>query len=269
MSSPISTANGCNYDNNVTEFVNQGYDKGNNFVYDSGHRHQVYSDNGCDNSDHANGVIPEDSKNFNAHNYENCQELPIGTSPNLAPSAYDQLYSSEQSQGMPLHTPWTFWIDKTVRGSTAAEYLANLKKVYRVSTIESFWGVYHNIPRVDEISPRYSYHLMRGDRRPMWEDEINQPGGTWKLKVAKKDTQFDGHLAAEDDICGVSVSVKDREDLVQVWNTDCSLVESATVLEKVHSLVPDVNFFAEFYKPHQAHHAFEGDKKSPSPTSRP
>ncbi|KAB7504979.1 Eukaryotic translation initiation factor 4E type 3 [Armadillidium nasatum] len=249
MSSPISTANGCNYDNNVTEFVNQGYDKGNNFVYDSGHRHQVYSDNGCDNSDHANGVIPADSKNCNAQNYENFQELPIGTSPNLAPSAYDQLYSSEQSQGMPLHTPWTFWIDKTVRGSTAAEYLANLKKVYRVSTIESFWGVYHNIPRVDEISPRYSYHLMRGDRRPMWEDEINQPG--------------------EDDICGVSVSVKDREDLVQVWNTDCSLVESATVLEKVHSLVPDVNFFAEFYKPHQAHHAFEGDKKSPSPTSRP
>ena len=32
------------------------------------------------------------------------------------------------------------------------------------------------------------------------------------------------------------------------------------VLEKVRSLVPDVQFLAEFYKPHQTHAAFEGKR---------
>ncbi|MCL4129404.1 UNVERIFIED_CONTAM: hypothetical protein GTU68_026307 [Idotea baltica] len=103
---------------------------------------------------------------------------------------------------------------------------------------------------------------MRGNRRPMWEDEMNHRGGTWKLKVSKKDSvlvwrelllaaigeQFEGHLAAGDDICGVSVSVKERDDLVQIWDVDCSLTDTASVLEKVHTLLPGVNFMAEFYK---------------------
>ncbi len=33
-----------------------------------------------------------------------------------------------------------------------------------------------------------------------------------------------------------------------------------SVLTKVHSLVPEVQFLAEFYKPHQTHVAFEGKK---------
>ena len=32
------------------------------------------------------------------------------------------------------------------------------------------------------------------------------------------------------------------------------------VLAKVHSLVPEVQFLAEFYKPHQTHAAYEGKK---------
>ena len=145
---------------------------------------------------------------------------------------------------------------RTSRGLSAAEYEASLKKIYTVSTAESFWSVYHNIPSVGEIQMRYSYHLMREERRPLWEEPYNRAGGTWKIKCHKSDTvrmktllnqlyviiinsltfdyllwqpnlwrelllaaigeQFSEFVEAGDDICGVSVSVRERDDILQV-----------------------------------------------------
>lgn len=111
---------------------------------------------------------------------------------------------------------------------------------------------------------------MRDGRLPLWEEPANQNGGTWRLKCHKCDTarvwkevvlaaigeQFMDSVTDGDEICGVTVSIRDRDDLIQIWNVNAALASGATVPQKVHRLLPDVIFPAEFYKPHQSHHAY-------------
>ncbi|KAL3853398.1 hypothetical protein ACJMK2_016941 [Sinanodonta woodiana] len=194
-------------------------------------------------------------------------------SPQLHRKAINEINCSEET-GVPLNTPWTFYLDKSVPGTSAAEYEALLKKLYTVSTVQGFWSVYNNIPTIETISTRYSYHLMRYERKPMWEDEDNCRGGNWKLKCHKDDTpkvwkelllaaigeQLSDCMAKGDEIGGVSCSVRDRDDIVQLWNTRADLADKSTVIQKVQELLPDVVFAAIFYKAFQTHQAFERGK---------
>lgn len=186
-----------------------------------------------------------------------------------------QIDSSDETP-VPLQTGWTFWVDKTEsRGISAAQYEANLKMIYTVNTVQGFWAVFNNIPDVAELKLRYTYHLMRAERRPLWEDSCNRRGGTWRIKCSKKDSptvwkelllacigeQFSEDVSEGDEVCGVSVCVRDKDDILQIWNADARLNEGSTVLQKAHRLLPGISFLAEFYKPHQSRLAFEGGHK--------
>ena len=121
-------------------------------------------------------------------------------------------------------------IARATKGATAAEYQANLKKVYTVSTVQGFWSVFNHIPCLSELPHGSYYHLMREERPPLWEDPHICNGGTWRMKCRKQDTvrvwkelllasigeQFEESLAQGDDICGLSVSPRDRDDIIQV-----------------------------------------------------
>jgi hypothetical protein len=195
------------------------------------------------------------------------------SSPQLTRKALDSIEETESS-GVPLNTPWTFWLDKTTRGTSAAEYEASLRKLYTVQTVQGFWRVYNNLPKASQLNPRYSYHLMRNTSRPVWEDECNCRGGNWRMKCGKMDSnnvwqelllaaigeQFMNCMATGDDIVGLSVSVRERDDIIQIWNRDSRLSENSTILEKVKQLLPDVQFFTVFYKAFDTHEAFEGAK---------
>lgn len=177
-----------------------------------------------------------------------------------------------EKPGVPLNTPWTFWLDKSVPGYTAADVEANLQKIYTVNTVEGFWAVYNNIPAADKLPVRFSYHLMRGDIKPLWEDESNASGGDWKFKLPKSKTsfawkelllatigeQFSDYLSDGDEVCGISVSIRNVDDVIMVWNKRTDLAENAKIKEKVKDILPAIEFNAVFYKSHQQHHAFEG-----------
>ncbi|XP_031560565.1 eukaryotic translation initiation factor 4E type 3-like [Actinia tenebrosa] len=194
-------------------------------------------------------------------------------SPQLSRKSLCQLEDSEKS-GILLNSPWTLWHDRYVRGATAAEYAANLRKIYTFRTVQSFWSVFNNIPKTSQLGSRASYHCMRGMRRPIWEDEENAGGGYWKMRCPKETTdevwkelllavigeQFENCMGKGDQVCGVSVSLRDRDDIIQIWNTNAAVGNQSKVLEKVRTLLPDVDFRDHFYKCHKEHTAFEGQK---------
>ena len=100
--------------------------------------------------------------------------------------------------------------------------------------------------------------------------------------------QFSDCVSPSDDIVGLTVGKRDKEDIIQIWNMDHNYYKNARVCEKLQELCPDVKFSVIFYKgktkleflnilknliffilkkAHALHEAFEGNQPSTSPHS--
>jgi hypothetical protein len=51
-----------------------------------------------------------------------------------------------------------------------------------------------------------------------------------------------------DEIIGASVNVRERDDIIQLWNKLSHKHEQATVIRKIETLLPNVSFLSVFYK---------------------
>eukprot|EP01110_Echinostelium_bisporum_P012950 TRINITY_DN808_c0_g1_i1.p1 TRINITY_DN808_c0_g1~~TRINITY_DN808_c0_g1_i1.p1 ORF type:complete len:219 (+),score=50.04 TRINITY_DN808_c0_g1_i1:139-795(+) len=173
-----------------------------------------------------------------------------------------------------LENTWSFWHDKYIGPSSSVEeYEASLHKLCTFSTIQEFWKNFNNLPLAEKLKPKSSFHMMKAGIRPIWEDPENANGGFWAMRVKKEDTQlawkelvlasigeqFGPVLSNDDDICGVTVSLRQYDNLIEVWNSNASSNVNA-ILARVKSILPNTELKNPFYKAHREHSAFNASK---------
>jgi hypothetical protein len=173
-------------------------------------------------------------------------------------------------EGVPLQHTWSFWHDK-FKGPTqsATEYAQNLMELCSYDTVQGFWQSYGSLPPITQLKPGFSYHMMKKGITPVWEDPTNQRGGIWSIRTPKDKTefvwrelllaavgeQFSDALQTGDDISGVTASIRQNYDIIQIWNTKAD-GDVDKIRDKVIAILPNVTFLATFYKPCNQHKAF-------------
>ncbi|VDB99911.1 unnamed protein product [Peniophora sp. CBMAI 1063] len=139
----------------------------------------------------------------------------------------------------PLRSTWVFWFrQQRAPGNKITNYEEGIKKIAAFSTVESFWSLWTHLYPPSALLPTTDYLLFHERvRRPVWEDPLNLSGGKWIIRLRKGvadrlwedlvlalvGDQFAGVSGADGDaelpdICGATISVRQNEDIVSVWN---------------------------------------------------
>lgn len=130
----------------------------------------------------------------------------------------------------PLESPWSLYFDKKLPKPTDYKnYHQNLQKMGRFNTLEGFWRHYSYLKSPDDLPRDHNLFMFRHDLVPAWE--TFPKGGTWIIKVRKKNGVISrlweellfacvGELFEEPAVVGVMLSLRNRDDLLSVWNAD-------------------------------------------------
>jgi translation initiation factor 4E len=172
---------------------------------------------------------------------------------------------------IPLQTAWTFWHDKYQGPSqSASDYEPNLRELCTFDTVQGFWNCFNVLPSVNELKTKSSYHLMRKGIKPIWEDPENAQGGMWSIRIKKEDSefvwremamavvgeQFATVLAPDDDICGITISIRKTDNILQVWNKKAA-TNTQKILDRIEALLPKIELSGSFYKACAQHNSFD------------
>jgi hypothetical protein len=172
---------------------------------------------------------------------------------------------------VPLENSWCFWHDKFIGPSVSvAEYEASLHKLCTFSTVQDFWKCFNNLPPVDKLRPKSSFHLMKDGISPLWEDPKNANGGFWAMRVRKQETTYvwkelvlaligeQFEMPEGDELCGLTVSIRQADDIIRLWNTNAE-AKSPTLLTQLKRFIPEADIRSPFYKANREHSAFNQD----------
>ncbi|KAF9462916.1 translation initiation factor eIF4e [Collybia nuda] len=171
-----------------------------------------------------------------------------------------------------VRTLWVFWFrQQRAPGNKIVNYEEGIKKISAFSSVESFWSLWTHLSPPSALQPTTDYLLFHtGIRRPVWEDPLNITGGIWTIRLKKGvadriwedlvlaiiGDQFDECRNTEEsegignwddksdksgtewpDICGCTISVRQSEDIVSLWNR---VDADAKVREKIRDTLRKV-----------------------------
>ncbi|KAF8587837.1 eukaryotic translation initiation factor 4E [Ramaria rubella] len=172
----------------------------------------------------------------------------------------------------PLRNTWVFWFRQQRAPSKAVDYESGIKKISAFASIESFWSLFTHLQAPSTLQPTTDYLLFHaGVRRPVWEDPLNLSGGKWIIRLKKGvadrlwedlvcavvgdqfsedgerssegvgDDEHDGPAVPE--ICGCTISVRNSEDILSVWNKGTDARTNARIrdiIKQVLNLPPNI-----------------------------
>ncbi|KAL4467062.1 hypothetical protein ABPG74_010659 [Tetrahymena malaccensis] len=132
-----------------------------------------------------------------------------------------------------LNYTFQLWYDHFIPEQIGKDYEKSQIIVGEFDSIQSFWGLFNNIPKLNELSIGSSYHLMKQGIKPLWEDPLNSDGSISKLKIAQKfdeiwietivlwiSNEFKDNYE-EEFINGISITKKQSDlYILQIWQNN-------------------------------------------------
>eukprot|EP00696_Hemimastix_kukwesjijk_P003158 gnl/Hemi2/13888_TR4719_c0_g11_i1.p1 gnl/Hemi2/13888_TR4719_c0_g11~~gnl/Hemi2/13888_TR4719_c0_g11_i1.p1 ORF type:complete len:214 (-),score=52.40 gnl/Hemi2/13888_TR4719_c0_g11_i1:351-992(-) len=192
--------------------------------------------------------------------------------PAASPTRSEAGDAAEADNGViPLQNDWSFWHDKYVPNLSREQYQETLQLLFTFNTVQAFWKCFNNLPDVVGLRAKSSFHLMKAGIKPIWEDPANENGGKWSMRILKGDTgyawkelvlavigeQFASVTTSNDDICGVTISIRQHDNIIELWNRNASATGSLNaLLARVRALIPEAEVRQPFYKAHKEHTNF-------------
>lgn len=145
-----------------------------------------------------------------------------------------------------LNTAWTVWVH---RNDCKDWTESSFKSIYVIDSIGSFWRFFNNFHNLNKEDNQF--FIMRNKIKPIWEDNNNRNGGLCSLKMDCYDRNNRFDLGSEimtclsllamnetllpdnNEINGVSYSIRNRSVLIKIWGRDCKYNMKEKLPEKL------------------------------------
>ncbi|KAI8590140.1 eukaryotic initiation factor 4E putative [Geranomyces variabilis] len=178
-------------------------------------------------------TVFQDPENYNAKHPLQHRWTLWADAPPVSASPSSSSFSSPFSSSFPSSQP-------PPPKPAQHNWEANVKPVITFDTVEDLWGAVNNLKKGSELGPGANYHLFKEGVRPAWEDPANINGGKWvavvpKTKRSELDAMWLNTILAvvgetfpeSDEICGVVMSIRVKQDRISLWTKTASSAESA------------------------------------------